>query len=147
MPSVQWKLARAASRAAASSRKAAAAAAAAAGDHSRGGVNHHPSRYNPVRDPSSPGKPSSNLYGFHRTIARWNIPLSVRVSQIDSMDLPVITAPPSTNPSRFFNEEAYLPIQEAYRFFSTKRRGPGSIPSSGCNIVFFSDNAKSFRFI
>jgi len=74
------------------------------------------------------------------TVARWNIPLSVRgnprVSQID-MDLPVITAPSSTDPSKFRGEEAYLPIQEAYRFFSSKRRGPGSIPSSGCNIFFF----------
>lgn len=107
MPSVAWKLARAASRAAASSRAAAAAAAA-----SRGSAVV---QVNPRR-----------IY-MDFTFARWSIPLSVRsnprVSQID-MDLPVITAPPSTRSSKFNDEEAYLPFEEAYRFFSSKRSGP-----------------------
>jgi hypothetical protein len=80
-------------------------------------------------------------------VARWIFLLSVRcdphVSQFN-MDLPMKTVPPSTSSSKFNDDEAYLPIHEAYHVFSSRR--PGSIPLSGCNIVLCY-NSEPFRFI
>jgi hypothetical protein len=54
------------------------------------------------------------------------------------------TAPPSTRPSKLNDEEAYLPIQEAYHFFSSNRRRPcGSL----FNLDIRSDKQLHARYV
>jgi hypothetical protein len=53
-------------------------------------------------------------------------------------------APPSTRPSKLNDEEAYLPIQEAYRFFSSNRRRLGG---SLFNLDIRSDKQLHARYV